>query len=234
MEIHKPKPIHSWKELVSEIGVIVIGILIALGLEQAIEGYHQREKVEAMRQALKDEMKVDLSVAMEFAETADCANIQLAAIRSALETGDRERAKALSATTLLPSRFWPDDAMAALTSSQVSDSLGRQELLRYAGFYRAVRLERQMGQQLDELLSDLRNASIKGEGASPDMTRELLGKTARMQGLIDEMVGYAGFLRDWAKTNFHLVLTEKEYASRLQRADAVAQCKAGAAALRGS
>ena len=33
MEIHKPKPVHNWRELLTEIGVVVIGILIALSLE---------------------------------------------------------------------------------------------------------------------------------------------------------------------------------------------------------
>lgn len=36
MEIHKPKAAHSWREFLIEIGTIVCGILIALGLEQVI------------------------------------------------------------------------------------------------------------------------------------------------------------------------------------------------------
>jgi hypothetical protein len=35
MHIHKPKPLHGIREFLSEIGVIVVGVLIALGLEQA-------------------------------------------------------------------------------------------------------------------------------------------------------------------------------------------------------
>ena len=37
MEIHKPKAAHSWREFLVEIGTIVIGILIALGLEQEMQ-----------------------------------------------------------------------------------------------------------------------------------------------------------------------------------------------------
>jgi hypothetical protein len=37
MDIHKPKPIHNFREFLSEIGVIVCGVLIALILEQAVE-----------------------------------------------------------------------------------------------------------------------------------------------------------------------------------------------------
>jgi len=40
MHIHKPKQLHGFSEFVSEIGVIVIGILIALALEQSLEYMH--------------------------------------------------------------------------------------------------------------------------------------------------------------------------------------------------
>jgi hypothetical protein len=33
MHIHKPKPLHGVREFLSEIGVIVVGVLIALGLD---------------------------------------------------------------------------------------------------------------------------------------------------------------------------------------------------------
>ena len=46
MDIHKPKPWHGWPEFLKEIGTIVIGVLIALAGEQAVEWLHWAEKVE--------------------------------------------------------------------------------------------------------------------------------------------------------------------------------------------
>lgn len=37
VDIHKPKPVHSIREFLSEIGVIVVGIAIALTGEQLVE-----------------------------------------------------------------------------------------------------------------------------------------------------------------------------------------------------
>ena len=31
MEIHKPKPIHNWRDFIKEVGTIVLGVSIALG-----------------------------------------------------------------------------------------------------------------------------------------------------------------------------------------------------------
>lgn len=52
MDIHKPKPVHNLREFASEIVVIVIGVLIALGLEQAVEAWHWAHEVEQERVAL--------------------------------------------------------------------------------------------------------------------------------------------------------------------------------------
>ena len=51
MDIHKPKPWRSWPELVKEIGAIVIGVLIALGAEQAVERVHRQSGKRARRSA---------------------------------------------------------------------------------------------------------------------------------------------------------------------------------------
>lgn len=60
MEIHKPKPVHNWREFLTEIGTIVIGILIALGLEQSIEALHERHLAQEASKAIHAEMQEDL------------------------------------------------------------------------------------------------------------------------------------------------------------------------------
>jgi hypothetical protein len=56
MDIHKPKPVHNWREFLKEVGIIVLGVSIALGAEQAVEWYHWRQQVKAARQALREEI----------------------------------------------------------------------------------------------------------------------------------------------------------------------------------
>jgi hypothetical protein len=45
VEFHKPKPVHNWRELLTEIGVVVIGVCIALAAEQAVEWWHWRGRL---------------------------------------------------------------------------------------------------------------------------------------------------------------------------------------------
>ncbi|MDE2356633.1 MAG: hypothetical protein KGL69_07730 [Alphaproteobacteria bacterium] len=56
MDIHKPKPVHSWREFLSEILVVVVGIAIALSGEQVLEWLHWRHEVAETRIALRTEV----------------------------------------------------------------------------------------------------------------------------------------------------------------------------------
>ena len=62
MEIHKPKAAHSWREFLIEIGTIVLGILIALGLEQSIEALHERQLAHEAQDAIDAEMRGNLDL----------------------------------------------------------------------------------------------------------------------------------------------------------------------------
>jgi hypothetical protein len=61
MEIHRPKAAHSWREFLIEIGTIVIGILIALGLEQSVDAVHEHGLAREAKEAIDAEMQEDLN-----------------------------------------------------------------------------------------------------------------------------------------------------------------------------
>jgi hypothetical protein len=77
MEIHKPKPVHSWRELLTEIGVIVIGVCIALAGEQAVEALHHRERAADARIHIRAEMDHNLQVLDIRAATEGCIERRL-------------------------------------------------------------------------------------------------------------------------------------------------------------
>ena len=60
MEIHKPKAAHSWREFLVEIGTIVVGIVIALGLEQSADAVHEHQLAREAKEAIDAEMQEDL------------------------------------------------------------------------------------------------------------------------------------------------------------------------------
>jgi hypothetical protein len=56
MHFHLPKPLHGWREFAGEVGIIVIGVLIALGFEQAVESLNWASKARAAKFELHQQM----------------------------------------------------------------------------------------------------------------------------------------------------------------------------------
>ena len=56
---HIPKPLHGWRELAGEVGIIVLGILIALGAEQMVESWQWNHKVGVVRTSIMRELGND-------------------------------------------------------------------------------------------------------------------------------------------------------------------------------
>ena len=46
MDVHPPQhPLHTWRDFFIRIATIVVGLLIAIGLEQTVELFHRHEQV---------------------------------------------------------------------------------------------------------------------------------------------------------------------------------------------
>jgi hypothetical protein len=85
MEIHRPKhPVQGWREFLKEVGVIVLGVLIALGAEQAVEWLHWRQQVAFTEEALQHEIRYDLRNAYERRVDEQCQNGRIAHLRDKL------------------------------------------------------------------------------------------------------------------------------------------------------
>ena len=56
LDVHPPHhPTHSWRDFFIHIATIVIGLLIAIGLEQTVEALHRRRELGETRKALAEE-----------------------------------------------------------------------------------------------------------------------------------------------------------------------------------
>ena len=80
MDIHKPKPVHNWREFFGEIGIIVAGVLIALAAEQAVESLHHRAQVAELSNGLNQELAYNLTVLKDTVDLRPCLDRRLAEI----------------------------------------------------------------------------------------------------------------------------------------------------------
>lgn len=145
MHIHPPKPVHGWRSFLGEVGIIVLGILIALGLEQVIEAAHWREKVEQATAAVRSDLELYAGQAAEQQVAAPCIDRQLEQLEAALTTaGDYKPAPlyhqggSLPFTFREPGRFWESGVWRAVVSEGVSSHFDPKLRERLEFIYQAI------------------------------------------------------------------------------------------------
>src|SRR5436190_21182544 len=89
MRFHLPKPLHGWREFAGEVGIIVVGVLIALGAQQLVENWQWDQKAAQTKKILDAELHRNAVSAYKWLTVAPCVDQQLVSIDKALAT-DRQ------------------------------------------------------------------------------------------------------------------------------------------------
>jgi hypothetical protein len=148
MHVHKPKPLHGVREFLSEIVVIVIGILIALALEQAIVWMNWRHDVAESRQAIRAELAHDLGVFHYRADESACAARRVADLRRWAESWARGAPLKPAVPIGGPSFYsYYTDAWAVAETGQVAAHIPLEERIKYAQIYGQIRALDQFAQR---------------------------------------------------------------------------------------
>jgi hypothetical protein len=130
VDIHKPRPVHGWKELLSEIGVVVIGISIALTAEAGIEAWHWREQVKGANEALTSDVGRLIGYAAEREAFSACVGQHLDRWTEVIEDGVRMgRFPAQGAMHRAPPRLWRLNSWDGLIAAGIGPHLPRDELV---------------------------------------------------------------------------------------------------------
>jgi hypothetical protein len=139
LEIRKPKPVHTWRDFIKEVGIIVIGVVIALGGEQIVEAIHWKHKAEAAEQDLRKELADSLSYAVEQEQMHQCVSGYLDALQSAVLSGDSDTIKKLYAAGIpLDAHPWRSSSWTAALTGQVADHLSHEKVAAYSIAFRLV------------------------------------------------------------------------------------------------
>ena len=77
MHFHLPKPLHCWREFVGEVGIIVIGVLLALGAQQIVEAFNWRREVAGFRDSVREEIGVNLGAYPDRSKQKLCIKARL-------------------------------------------------------------------------------------------------------------------------------------------------------------
>jgi hypothetical protein len=157
VHFHVPKPLHGWREFVGEVGIIVLGVLIALGAEQMVEGIHDRHLASLAQGDIRAELAYDAAFAAERVAIGDCVRGSIRDLHQRLVAGGDDwpglegrpvsgAARAPLTGSLFafdppfgsPHRLWPTSAWTTATSNGVLNRVNRGRFATYATLYAMV------------------------------------------------------------------------------------------------
>lgn len=139
MKLRIPTPLNGWRRFVGEVAIIVLGVLIALSAEQAVERWRLNQQLHAAREALRGDFKNILALAGERQAEDKCIRDRLLFLRDHLDRNG-ELLPALGHVGSPPARAWYPASWDSLVSSNVSAQMKRDDLLAYGSIAQQARI----------------------------------------------------------------------------------------------
>jgi len=231
MHFHLPKPMHGWREFAGEVGIIVVGVLIALGAEQVVEDLRWRHEVGEAKAALRDEIYGHSYGATEVAVAEPCVDQQLMQLEKALLAPGPYKPVPLYAerqsfrfTYRAPARSWSDNVWRSMVGQGVTSHFDRDLQLQLAGHYSQVVEQAQRVAQADAIMFRMR---VLAQPIQPDPATRiaLAAELEQARGIYDLMTLVSNeLLRDAQDMGFRP--DEKSLAKDLRTSGTLTFCRA--------
>jgi hypothetical protein len=168
MRIRLPKPLHGWREFVGEVGIIVLGVLVALGAQQVAETINTHERIAQTRAALDAELSRDLAAFEWRFDYRPCVRSRVAELdrwAKGMAAGEGVKLK----KEITPPIYFAINTTVWQASENDAAQMPVETKLNYASMYAAFG-------SLDEVMRDEQDAwdAVSGYEDSKDLTREEL------------------------------------------------------------
>lgn len=193
MHFHLPKPLHGWREFVGEVGIIVLGVLMALAAESVVETWQWRHKVSVVRSSLMGELANDRARWDIDIAAARCANDAIDRLNAWSQAGGSNPMP--PTPDLTPRKFyWMHSANWNLaTGSQTLDHFPIDEQLAFASLYDGVAHRQVDLVRVTELLERVRTlVPLAADAQKRSTLRETLGD---LKGGIDDLVSNDDYMK---------------------------------------
>jgi hypothetical protein len=132
MHVHLPKPVHGSRALAGEVGIIVIGVLIALGAEQLVERLHWRHVLGDYRAALHEEVAHNIATYSYRMQQDHCADARMAELQRWLGSWRAGHSLAIRGPIGLPQSLMVFSGVWASRSAEIASCMPLAEQLAYS------------------------------------------------------------------------------------------------------
>jgi hypothetical protein len=168
MHFHLPKPLHGWRAFIGEVGVIVLGVLIALAAGQAVDTLQWHNKIDDAEAAMRLELAEDDGPqAYARVAIAPCLDRQVTRIHDQAGHVPAAQLNQWIAAYNPPIRTWDSEAWKAVLASDVGSHMGAERLIAWSSPYRLLPMLSEANQKERELTMELREALPPSGEPSP-------------------------------------------------------------------
>ena len=200
MRIALPSPLRGWRSFAGEVGIVVLGVLIALGAGEFAQTREWRGRVTQARAALNHEIILNLVEAQFRIDTGRCANLRMDELQLLVMDAGPDLKKPLLITryhTEIAS--WSQNVWRTLIASGVISHMPMDEMLAYAELYETIALIREEMVSEQDSISDLSVLSILRGPFGVDTRNQLLKASARARRYNNTIVRDSRYLIDEAR-----------------------------------
>jgi hypothetical protein len=179
MHFHLPKPLQGWREFAGEVGIIVLGVLIALTAQEGAQALRDRGDAAQLRQSMTKELANDRARWEANHHDVPCALRQLDSVSTWAARPGSDRIVNFGGPTMWTMH---DSAWQIARSSPVMTSLTLNERDSFASLYFALEFQqREMEKALDSLI---RVRALAKTADKPVSRNALPAAAAEAQGAI--------------------------------------------------
>lgn len=202
MHFHFPKSLSGWREFGREVTIVVIGVLIALGLEQLVDHQNWQRKIDRAAGVMRIELAGDDGPqAYARLAIAPCLDTAIGQLHDAAGVVPTARLRQLVSAYAPPFRTWESEGWQAALASDVGGHVRSDKLFQWSEPYLLIGSMNQMNARENDLVIDLRETlPPKGDPSAAEL-QELRRETAELRALNVDLAGAARLLHDAMRDN---------------------------------
>jgi hypothetical protein len=198
MHVSMPKPLHGWREFAGEVGVVLLGVLLALGAQQLVSDWQWRSDVRDADARISEELSFDVALAYERSAIDTCLRPRLTELRDELLKNDPTwpGSRVRLADDLFKSSFPPvyrtpgrPWALASWQNAQDSGVIGHfrpERAQQLGGLFETVALLKQRQSEEENMSESLGDLAFAGPINSAERRANL--KTVASLDAIDALI----------------------------------------------
>jgi hypothetical protein len=139
MRFQLPQPLHGWRAFVGEVGIIVLGVLIALAANEFVDDLQWKAKVNRAEAAMRLELsRDDATQAYGRMLIGPCLDARIARIHDGAGQVPGDDLRQWVAAYAPPIRGWDSEAWKAVLGSDVGSHMGAERLVQWSSPYRLM------------------------------------------------------------------------------------------------